>query len=220
MTEPSGVDLLGQRPHLLRIRLNDGPRYDEVTVPGGARRRFSAEVAGQHQYAHAVARQRGLHRDALHAGQLLRAGDHLAVHAALGEQLLRMGLLEVAHPDLRRGDVRGDRQHRSAATGRVVQALHQVRVARPAAARAGCQPPRELGLGGRRERRGLLVVHMHPLHVRMTPDRVRHRIQAVTDQPVDAPHSRLDEDLDHLVGNRGSHGFSSSQGHSSSYLNV
>jgi hypothetical protein len=52
-----------------------------------------------------------------------------------------------AGADLLRRDVRGKREHRRAAAVRVVRPLHQVRVARAAAARAHGQPAGQLPLG-------------------------------------------------------------------------
>ena len=53
---------------------------------------------------------RRAHGDLEHARQLFRDADQLGVDAALAEQLLRVGLLEVPGADLRPRDVRGERQ--------------------------------------------------------------------------------------------------------------
>lgn len=89
------------------------------------------DVARDHEDRDAALLDRLAHRDLEQAGHLHRVGDVLDVDGALTEQLLRVGLLEVAGADLRRGDVRGDRQHRHPRTVRVVQAVDQVQVAGP-----------------------------------------------------------------------------------------
>ena len=74
-----------------------------------------------------------------------------------------MRLLKEAHADLQARDVRGDRQHRRAGAMSVVQALDQMCISRPAAARTYCQPPGQLRLGGRGERARLFVANVDPL---------------------------------------------------------
>ena len=66
------------------------------------------------------------HRHPQQPRDLVGHAGLLAVHAALAEQLLRMGLLEIAPADLLPRDVRRDRQHRHPAPVRVEQAVDQV----------------------------------------------------------------------------------------------
>ena len=154
--------------------------------------------------------QRGLDRDPLQARHLVRRGDQLDPRRALGEQRRRVGLLEVGGADLGRRDVRGDRQHRRAGAVRVVEAVDEVGVARPAAARADRELPGQLGLGRGGERGGLLVVDVDPVDPALVgaaraPDGVDDRVEAVADQAVDPSDPGLDEHLDQLVGHRGCH---------------
>jgi hypothetical protein len=94
-----------------------------------------------------------------------------------------MGFLEVAGADLGAGDLGGQRQHRRHAAMRVVQAVDQVQVAGPAAARAGPQPPGQLCLRPSRERAGLLMPHMDPVDAVVAADGVHHRVEAVPTTP-------------------------------------
>ena len=105
---------------------------------------------------------RRAHRDLQDARAAARGADQSRSNAALAEQLLRVGLLEVAAADLGARDVRGDRQHRHPAAVRVEQPVDQVQVARSAAARAHRELAGQRGLGGRRERRRLLVADVDP----------------------------------------------------------
>lgn len=189
------LDLVGGRP--------DDPGPDEEVVPAGRVRRLLARgVAGQGQHRHAVQPDRVLDRGAHDPRQLLRAVDHLAVVAAIDEQPLGMGLLEVAAADLGAGDLRGQREHRRAGAVRVVQALDQVGVAGAAASGADREPPGDLRLGGGGERAGLLVAHVYPLDAVGAADGVHDRVEAVAHDPVDPPHSRLEQHLDELLGDR------------------
>jgi len=60
---------------------------------------------------------------------------------------------------------------------RVVQAVDEVQVARPAAARAYSQLPGQRRLGGRRERGGLLVPDMLPGNLAVPAQRVGETVQ-------------------------------------------
>jgi hypothetical protein len=132
-------------------------------------------------------------------GHLLRAGDHLAVVAALAEQPVRVGLLEVAEADLAGGDVRGEGEDGGHGAVGVVEAVDQVQVAGAAGARAGGQLPGDLGLRAGREGGGLLVPHMHPVDAGVAAYGVHDGVEAVADHAVQALDSGADEDVDELL---------------------
>ena len=144
------------------------------------------DLAGDDDDGDAVLLDRGAHRHLEDARRHLRRADQFAVDAALGEQLLRMRLLEVLRADLGARDVRRDRQHRDAAALGVEQAVDQMQVAGPAAARADRQLSGQRGVGGRGERGGLLVTDVLPDDVTRAPDRVGEAVEAVAGQSVDA----------------------------------
>jgi hypothetical protein len=124
------LHLLGRR-HLDRLGVREGERG------GGVR---SRPVAGQREHGHATEPHGGLHGDPEHARQMVGAVDHFAEVAAVDEDPVRVGLLEVSGADLARRDVGSQRQHRRGAAVGVVQTLDEVGVAGPAAARADRQP--------------------------------------------------------------------------------
>jgi hypothetical protein len=68
-------------------------------------------VARHHQHGDAAPLDGAAQRDLQDVRELRGDRGQLAVDAALAEQLLRVGLLEVVAADLGRGDVRGDGQH-------------------------------------------------------------------------------------------------------------
>ena len=109
-------------------------------------------LAGDDDDGHAAFLDRGPHRHLEDPRSHLRSADQFAVDAALAEQFLRMRLLEVLGADLGARDVRRDRQHRYAAALRVEEAVDQMQVAGPAAARANRQLPGQRSIGGRGER--------------------------------------------------------------------
>jgi hypothetical protein len=97
-----------------------------------------------------------------------------------------MRLLEVLGADLGARYMRGDRQHWHATALRVEQAVDQMEIARPAAACTHRQLSGQRRVGGRRERRGLLVTYVLPSDFTGTPDRVGETVEAVPWQPVHA----------------------------------
>src|SRR5450756_2475643 len=113
-------------------------------------------------------------------------GYELAVVTALAEELVRMGLLEVARPDFRARDLRRDREHGRIAPVRVEEAVDEVEVAGTAAPGARRQSPGQLRLRASGEGARLLVAHVHPGEFPASANCVRERIQAVTDDAIDA----------------------------------
>ena len=77
-------------------------------------RLHQGDVAGNDDNGYALLADRRTDGDFQEARHLSGAGDELAEMAALLEQRLGMGLLEIAGADLAGGDVRGDRKHREA----------------------------------------------------------------------------------------------------------
>ena len=98
-----------------------------------------------------------------HARQLARVGDQLAIMAAFAEQVLRMGLLEIAAADLGRRDVRGDRQHRHAAALASNRPLIRCRLPGPQLPAQTASSPVSCGFGAGGEGRGLLVPDVDPV---------------------------------------------------------
>ena len=89
-------------------------------------------------------------------------GDHLAEMTAVAEDPLRMRFLEVSAAQLTARDVRGDRQHRHAASLAVVQTVDQVQVPGPGTPCAHAQLAREVRFRAGRKGADLLVAHVYP----------------------------------------------------------
>lgn len=73
-------------------------------------------------------------------------------------------------------------------------------VARSATARSNSELTRQMRLGAGRKRRDLLVPHMDPLDLALTPYRIRQAVQAVANNPVDPLDARCGERLRKLIG--------------------
>ena len=73
-------------------------------------------------------------------------------------------------------------------------------VARPATARADGKAVGEVRLGTGGEGGDFLMAGMDPRHVLLPPHRIGDRIEAVTDDSIDALHARGSECGDELVG--------------------
>ena len=172
---------------------------------GSAARLVQERPARHHDHRDPAAGQRRAHRDLQDPRHLLGRADQLAVHAALAEQLLRMGLLEVLPADLLGRDVRGDGQHRDPAAVGVEQAVDQVQVARSAAGRAHRQFPGQRRLGGRRERGRLLVPDVLPGDRAVAAHRVGEPVQRIPGNPVYPLHARRPQRRYHHISHRGRH---------------
>jgi hypothetical protein len=81
-------------------------------------------VTGQNDDGDAALEQSRAHRDPEHARHLFRLRDQLAVVAAIAKQQLGTCFLKVAAADLGARDVRGDCEHRDAATLALVQPVN------------------------------------------------------------------------------------------------
>jgi hypothetical protein len=162
------------------------------------------DVAGQHEHGRAAFAYRGLDGFAGQPLDLAGVGDGLAEVAGLREQGFGFGLLEVAGADLAAGYVGGQGQHRCPGPVGVHDALDQVGVARAATAGAYRKRSGQLGLGGGREGGTLLVMDMHPVDAARgrsaaAAHGVTEGVEAVSDNPVDAPHSRLHQHVEKAV---------------------
>jgi hypothetical protein len=135
------------------------------------------------------------------ARHLVWTRDELAVVAALFEERLRMGLLEVAAADLRGWNLRRNCQDRHPRAVGIEQPIDQMQVAGSATAGADGEITRELRLRSRCKRRHLLVSHMDPLDVAATAYDIGKPIQAVADDAIDAFHAGGHQRLDELICN-------------------
>ena len=95
-----------------------------------------ADIARQDDHADAALLDRGLHGQLREARHLLGRGDRADEGAAVGEDLLRSGLLEVVAADLGARDVRRDREHGRAVALAIVETVQQVQAARARTIRA------------------------------------------------------------------------------------
>lgn len=111
-----------------------------------------------------------------------------------------MGFLEEPRTDLVGMDVRRDRQDRRPTAVGIVEALEKVDAAGSGAAGTYREPAGQLRLGSRRERGRFLVLDRDPLDARGAPDGIHDRVEAVTHDPVDPGHFRLNQHLDELLG--------------------
>ena len=119
--------------------------------------------------------------------------------AALLEQRLRMGFLEIAGTDLRRRNVRGDGKHRHAGAVAVEQAVDEVQVAGSATAGADREFAGQMRLGAGREGRDLFVAHVHPFDLALAAQRVGQPVQAVADDAINPLHAGRGEGFGELV---------------------
>src|SRR5271169_1481498 len=105
-------------------------------------------------------------------GHLIGARDQLAIVAAFLEQLLRMRFLKITRADLRRWNLRGDREDGHARPVAIEQTIDEVQVAGPAAASANGEFAGKLRFGAGRESGDFLVAHMHPFDLTLSTQRV------------------------------------------------
>ena len=160
------------------------------------------DLAGDHEDRDAALLDGGAHGRLQHARHLRRVGDHLAVDAALLEEVLRVGLLEVPAADLRARDLRGDRQDRHPAALGVEEAVDQVQVARAAAAEDDGELTGQLGVGGGREGCRLLVADQAPGDGPVASHGLGEAVERVPRHPVGAGHPVGPERGDDVVCDR------------------
>ncbi len=189
------LDDSGRRHEHARLGHGDGRH-----VGGGG---LVGDVTGQRDDGDTLERDGVLDRRLHDAGALHGRRDELGVDAALGEETVGVGLLEVVLPDLRTRDVARDGEHRRAGAVRVVEAVDEVQVARAAGARADGEFARHLRVGGRGEGGDLLVAHVDPVDAALraaagAAHGVDDGVEAVSDDAVDAAHTgglELGDDL-------------------------
>ncbi len=95
-------------------------------------------------------------------------GNDFTVVAAIPENVVGLGLLEILAADLAAGNLRGDRQHGHTIPLAIVEAIDEVRVPRPATAGTDRQIARQVRLSPGRKRALLL----HCVYVSKRPTRV------------------------------------------------
>ena len=157
------------------------------------------DFARDHDDRDTAARERVAHRDLQHPWELLTHAHKLAVHAALAEQFLRMGLLEVAAADLLSRDVSGDREHRYPGAVGLEQSVDQVQVPGTAASRADGELLGHRRFAGGRERSALLVANVLPDELAVAPECLGEPVDRVAGQPVHAADAgRLQHLHDHI----------------------
>ena len=161
------------------------------------------DVAGDRQHRHAPPAQRRAHGDRQQPPDLRRLRHRFAKVTAVLEQDVGAGLLEIACAKLRAGNLGGDRQHRQAAAVAVVEAVYEVHVARPTAARAHRQLARHVRVRPRGERRHLLVTDANPFDRLRAAEGVGQRVQRIPDHAVDPPHLGGDQGVDDRLGHAG-----------------
>ena len=163
---------------------------------GAGRRILQRDVAGNDHHGDTTLAHRGTDGILQDERELGRIGDELAIVAALGEQGLRVCLLEVAGSDLCRGDMCGDGQDGSPGSMAIEQAVDEMDMAWPAGARTDRQLPGDLTFRAGREGADLFVAHMHPVDDAPRPDRLGHGVEAVADDTVDPSYPHLLEGFD------------------------
>ena len=153
-------------------------------------------VAGEDHHADTALKNGRLQCELGDARHLRGRRDHRAVVRAAREDLLGVGLLEIAAPDLGTRDVGGYGKDRRGIALAVVQAVEQVHAARSGRTEYGGGTTGDLGIRPGCERSRLLVAHMHELDVALVPAQsIDDRIGRVADDAVNLPNA----DLDHLV---------------------
>ena len=158
-------------------------------------------VSGDDNHRDSALGDGGAHRDPQHPRHLLRLRNQFAVVAAILEQVLGMGFLEVAAADLLAGDLRGNREHRHAAAVAIVKAIDQVQIARPAAAGADRNLPGEMALCTGRKGGRLFMAHVHPFDLLVPANGVGDPVQRVAGDAIDAFYAGLGQRFDEHLRN-------------------
>jgi len=121
---------------VLRRWADEGFGYPDGRSAVVVGRAMQEDVAGNDDDGDAGEIDSGAHGDVQDAGHLLRNADHLAIVAALFEEVLGMGLLKVVGADLCAGNVCSDGKDRNAAAMAVEEAVDEVEIAGAAACSA------------------------------------------------------------------------------------
>ena len=197
-----GVQQVRGRADLVLVRRDarPGPVDDGDPV---VQRLGLGDVTRHDEHRHAPLLNGRPHRGLQHPRHLVGGGDHLAVDAALLEEVLRVGLLEVPAADLGAGDLRGDREHRHPRALGVEETVDQVQVARAAAAEADGQIAGQLRLGCGGEGTGLLVADELPVEVPVPAHRFGEAVEGVTGHAVGVADPVGPQGGDDVVRDRG-----------------
>ena len=123
-------------------------------------------------------RHGGLNRDLEKARNLSGMRDHFAEVTAVGEESFGMGFLEVSAAKLTARYMRGDRQHRNAASMTVIQAVDQMQVAWSRTPRADAQLAGEVRFGAGGKGAHLLVAHVDPCYGAVVENCIGEAIQS------------------------------------------
>src|SRR6266850_6229425 len=106
-------------------------------------------------------------------------GNQLAVMAAFGEELFRVGFLKVSATYLVTWNLGRDSQHRHTTALTIVEPIDQMHVARPAATRADGKASGQVCFGAGGKRCCLFMPNMNPLELLLLANRVGKAIEGV-----------------------------------------
>ena len=194
------ADKLGQ---LAQLFFRRGDRRQRRMIPlaaGALRGRLQRHVAGQHHHRNAAVDHRLAHRHRQHLRDLLRGGDQLAVVAAFAEQLLGMGLLEIAAANLAGWNVGGNRQHRDMVAVTVKQTVDQMQVTRSAGTSADRQFAGQLRLRAGGESGNLFVPGGHPVDGAHAVQAIAQSIEGIAGDAPDTFHAGLFQHFGNVCG--------------------
>jgi hypothetical protein len=160
---------------------------------------LQSDVARNYNDRHATPADRFADRDLEDTRHLIGGRHELAIVTAFLEKRLRMCLLKKAGSDLGRRDMRRNGKHGDTGAAAIEQSVDEMQVPGAATSRADGDLAGQMRLGSRGERGNLLVTHMDPLDLALTPDGIGQAVQAVPDDPVDALDTRNSKRFNELV---------------------
>jgi hypothetical protein len=177
-----------------------------VSAPGNADAAFvlrlrESQCPRQGNHRNTALRDGGLHGNLQDTGHLLGMGHQFTVMTALGEEMLRVGFLEISASDFFAWNLRRNRQHWDATAMAVIESVYQVQVSRPATSGTHRQMPGQMSIRSRRERGGFLVSHGNPLDVIPRADRIGNAVQGVTGQSVNPLHPGCNQSVNEKISN-------------------
>ena len=111
-------------------------------IDASQRRLLESRVAGDYDHRYSPLGERSPDCYLEYPRHLARMGNDFTVVAAIPENVVGLGLLEILAADLATGDLRGDRQHGHTIPLAIVEAIDEVRVPRPATAGTDREIPR------------------------------------------------------------------------------
>src|SRR6266481_5384903 len=143
------------------------------------------DIAGNGNDSNTTLGDGGLHGNLEHARHLLRLRHHLAVMAALREEMLGISLLKISTANFPTRNLCSNSEDRNAAALTVVEAINQMHVAGATTSGTYRQLASEMGLGAGGERRCLLVSYTNPANVLSDANRICNAVERVARDPVD-----------------------------------